>query len=165
MQRPEILARLRERITAFAASRYMGGSAEDLAQDVLLVLHEKYAGVESLEELLPLGLKILRYKIMGQQAKTWRRGEHKQTPVEDMPLPDPGDDPEEMAAKKERLGRLKHALGEMGERCREVFRHKLEGKGFPEIQKIMGAASVNTVYTWDSRCRKELLEKLGGSWR
>ena len=143
----------------------MGGSAEDLAQDVLLVIHEKYPGVDSLEELLPLGIQILRYKIMGQQAKTWRRGEHKQSQVDEMPLPDPGDDPEQMAQKKERLGRLKEALGEMGQRCREVFRLKLEGKGFPEIQRIMGAASVNTVYTWDSRCRKELLEKLGGSWR
>ena len=46
-----LAATLRERIFAFAASRYMGGSAEDLAQDVLLVLHEKYQGVESLEEL------------------------------------------------------------------------------------------------------------------
>jgi len=24
--------------------------------------------------------------------------------------------------------------------------------------------SINTIYTWDFRCRKKLLEKLGGSW-
>jgi RNA polymerase sigma-70 factor (ECF subfamily) len=28
----------------------------------------------------------------------------------------------------------------------------------------MGAATINTVYTWDFRCRQELLERLGGSW-
>ena len=28
----------------------------------------------------------------------------------------------------------------------------------------MGAQSINTVYTWDFRCRKHLLELMGGDW-
>jgi len=44
------------------------------------------------------------------------------------------------------------------------MRLKLQGRTFPEIQKIMGVKSVNTVYTWDSRCRKHLLELMGGDW-
>jgi RNA polymerase sigma-70 factor (ECF subfamily) len=44
------------------------------------------------------------------------------------------------------------------------MRLKLEGKSFVEIQKQMRAGSINTVYTWDFRCRKELLNLLGGSW-
>jgi RNA polymerase sigma-70 factor (ECF subfamily) len=28
----------------------------------------------------------------------------------------------------------------------------------------MGAGSINTVYTWDFRCRQHLLELMGGSW-
>jgi RNA polymerase sigma-70 factor (ECF subfamily) len=44
------------------------------------------------------------------------------------------------------------------------MRLKLQGKAFPEIQKIMGAAAINTIYTWDHRCRKNLLEAMGGSW-
>jgi RNA polymerase sigma-70 factor (ECF subfamily) len=44
------------------------------------------------------------------------------------------------------------------------MRLKLQGKTFPEIQKIMGAAALNTVYTWDHRCRKNLLDLLGGDW-
>jgi len=52
----------------------------------------------------------------------------------------------------------------MGERCRELFRLKLQGRTFAEIQQLLGAASLNTVYTWDHRCRKQLLEALGGSW-
>jgi RNA polymerase sigma-70 factor, ECF subfamily len=39
---------------------------------------------------------------------------------------------------------------------------KLEGKTFPEIQGILGAASINTIYTWDLRCRKQLQERMGG---
>jgi RNA polymerase sigma-70 factor (ECF subfamily) len=41
---------------------------------------------------------------------------------------------------------------------------KLQGKTFPEIQKIMGVEAINTVYTWDHRCRRRLLELMGGSW-
>ena len=52
----------------------------------------------------------------------------------------------------------------LGERCRDLLRLKLEGKTFPEIQKIMGAAAINTIYTWDHRCRKNLLDAMGGDW-
>ena len=62
------------------------------------------------------------------------------------------------------LERLTKALSQVGGRCRELIRLKLEGKSFGEIQKILGAASINTIYTWDFRCRKQLLERLGGSW-
>ena len=37
-------------------------------------------------------------------------------------------------------------------------------EGFPEIQVILEAASLNTVYAWDFRCRKKLLEHMGGTW-
>ena len=55
-------------------------------------------------------------------------------------------------------------MAELGERCRELFRLKLEGYTFPEIQKRLKVAALNTLYTWDFRCRKQLLERLGGSW-
>ena len=54
---------------------------------------------------------------------------------------------------------------DLDDRCREIFRLKLLGKSYVEIQQELGAASINTVYTWDARCRKELLVRLGGSWR
>ena len=28
----------------------------------------------------------------------------------------------------------------------------------------MGVPAINTVYTWDHRCRKNLLELMGGDW-
>src|SRR5439155_27391742 len=51
VQRDEILERLRERIVRFAASKLARDSAEDLAQEVLLVLHEKYPTLERVEDL------------------------------------------------------------------------------------------------------------------
>ena len=69
-----------------------------------------------------------------------------------------------MLERKELLAKLLGGIAKMGERCRELFRLKLQGRSFPEIQGLLGAGSLNTVYTWDHRCRKQLLETLGGSW-
>jgi len=128
------------------------------------VLHEKYAHVVALEDLLPLSLKIVRYKMMGFQQKRVRHGEYTQVPVDELPLADPRNNQAVELERREQIDRLKAALAEMGQRCRELFRLKLEGKTFPEIQSILGAASINTVYTWDFRCRKQMLELMGGGW-
>jgi len=160
----DILSQLRERISGFAASRISRDAAEDLAQEVLMVLHEKYPNVDRLEELLPLSMQIARFKIMSWRNKTYRRNEHNQVQVDELPIADPGESPAARAERRERMERLKIALAGMGDRCRELFRLKLEGHGFPDIQKRMQAASINTVYTWDLRCRKYLLARMGGSW-
>lgn len=164
VSREEILACIRERIVGFAASRMQREAAEDLAQEVLLVLHDKYPAVDSVQELLPLSLQIARFKMMGVRRKIFRRGEHTQISVEEIPIPDTGQNPAAAYERKELTERLKTAIAQMGDRCRELFRHKLEGRTFPEIQHLMGARSINTIYTWDSRCRQHLLELMGGSW-
>jgi RNA polymerase sigma-70 factor (ECF subfamily) len=161
LQRDDLLARLRERIFRFAASRLQRDAAEDLAQEVLLVLHEKYAALDRVEDLLPLSLEIARFKIMGARRKTVRRGEHTQVSVDDLPLASGAADPFDQAAGRQRMERLEVALGELGERCRQLFRLKLQGFTFPEIQKQFGVTSLNTLYTWDFRCRKQLIERLG----
>lgn len=164
MDRAGILERLRERIVRFAASRLSRDAAEDLAQEVLLVLHEKYATLDRIEDLLPLSLEIARFKLWGVRRKAARRGEDHQVSVDDLPLAGSDPDPFQQASRREDLERLESALGELGERCRELFRLKFEGLSFPEIQKRLGVGALNTLYTWDFRCRKQLLEKLGGAW-
>jgi RNA polymerase sigma-70 factor (ECF subfamily) len=164
VERDQILAKLRERILRFAASKLSREAAEDLAQEVMLVLHEKYPTVDRVEELLPLSLEIARFKIMGARRKIVRRGEHTQVSVDDLPLAGGGADPFEQTARRETLERLEKVLAELGERCQMLFRLKLEGLTFPEIQKRLGVTSLNTLYTWDFRCRKQLLERLGGEW-
>ena len=128
------------------------------------MLLEKYAHVVALEDLLPLSLRIVRYKMMGLHQKRTRHGEYTQVPADELPLADPRSNQAVELERREQIDRLKAALAEMGERCRELFRLKLEGKTFPEIQSILGAASINTVYTWDFRCRKQMLELMGGGW-
>jgi len=162
--RSEVLSRLRERIVAFAASRYAGSHAEDLAQEVLVLIHEKYGHLDRLEDLVPLAFQILRFKLAAHRRKAARRGEYDAVDVDSFPPASDAPDPAAVLERKELLARLMGAIARMGERCRELFRLKLQGRSFPEIQNLMGAGTLNTVYTWDHRCRKQLLEDLGGRW-
>jgi RNA polymerase sigma-70 factor, ECF subfamily len=164
VEREEILRKLRERIVAFAASHTSGDIAEDLAQEVLILLHEKYSHVERLEELVPLSLQIARFKIMSLRRKSQRHGEYSQVSITDIQLPDLEANPATLVERKLMLERLARAVSQLGERCRELLRLKLRGKSFGEIQKLMGAQSINTVYTWDFRCRKQVLDLMGGDW-
>jgi RNA polymerase sigma-70 factor, ECF subfamily len=162
--RDEILRKIRERIVAYAASHLSRDVAEDLAQEVLMLLHEKYAHLERVEDLLPLSFQIVRFKMIALRRKTARRGEYDQVSVTDIPIADRNPGPEDYVERKQLMDRLRAALPRLGDRCRELMRLKLEGRTFPEIQKIMGAAALNTVYTWDHRCRRNLLELMGGNW-
>ena len=162
--REELLEKLRERIVGFAASRIQRDAAEDLAQEVLILLHEKYGHLDRLEDLLPLSLKIVRFKMMAYRRKAHRRGEYTQVPVDEIQIAGDGADPLAAAEQREMRERLVAAVAQLGGRCRQLFALKLEGKGFAEIQGILGASSINTIYTWDFRCRKHLLELMGGGW-
>jgi RNA polymerase sigma-70 factor (ECF subfamily) len=101
---------------------------------------------------------------MSQRRKSARRGEYSQVSVADIPLPDLDPSPADRMERKELLERLERAMGQVGERCRQLLRLKLQGKTFAEIQLIMGAGAINTIYTWDHRCRKHVLELMGGGW-
>jgi RNA polymerase sigma-70 factor (ECF subfamily) len=168
MDRTEILARLRERIVRYAASQLQGSSggdlAQDLAQEVLLVLHEKYAELDRVEDLLPLSLEIARLKLWAVRRKRSRRGEDHPVSLDDVAPVSREADPFEQAARREMLARLEAAVAQLGERCRELYRLKLEGYSFVEIQARLKVTALNTLYTWDFRCRKQLLAALGGSW-
>lgn len=129
-----------------------------------MLLCEKYAHITELEDLLPLSFQIVRFKMAAIHRKAERRAERAGVSVDEMPIPDFSMNPGDLAERRELVDRLRQAIGRMGERCRELFRLKLQGKTFPEIQKEMSAASINTIYTWDFRCRQNLLELMDGTW-
>jgi len=158
--REQLLTGLRERIVAYAASRVGRDFAEDLAQEVLLVLETKYGHLETAEDLVPVSFQILRFKMQDLRRKQARRGEFTALDASALPLADLGEGQLAMLEREELLSRLRAALETMEGRCREMFRYKLEGRNFPEIQRLMEAANINTVYTWDFRCRKLLLDQL-----
>jgi DNA-directed RNA polymerase specialized sigma24 family protein len=110
MDRDHILNALRERILAFATLRVSRTQAEDLTQEVLVVLHEKYPRVTELTELVPLAFQVLRFKMLDAHRKSLRRGEYYQESVDDLPLADPGDDPATQLDQKQRVDRLLAAM-------------------------------------------------------
>src|SRR3954471_19040892 len=119
VERNQVLAALRERIVRFAASRLSGGVADgvadDIAQEVLLVLHEKYPSLDRVEDLLPLSIEIARFKILAARRKIARRGENTQVSVDDLALAGSGPDPLEQAVRRERLELLEAALKDLGD--------------------------------------------------
>jgi len=129
-----------------------------------MLLHEKYATLDRPEDLLPLSLQIVRFKIMALRRKAVRRGEYTQVSVTDIPLPDLDANPADALERKEMMERLSNSLEQLEARCRELIRLKLQGKTFAEIREALRAASINTVYTWDHRCRERLLNLMGGDW-
>jgi RNA polymerase sigma-70 factor, ECF subfamily len=159
--REEILGKLRERIVGFAASRIQRDAAEDLAQEVLILLHEKYGHLDRLDDLLPLSLKIVRFKMLAYRRKARRHGEYAQVSPDEVQTPDGGIDALTEMEQQEARERLMAAVGALGERCRKLLALKLEGKSFAEIQRALGVSSINTIYTWDFRCRQQLMESIG----
>jgi RNA polymerase sigma-70 factor (ECF subfamily) len=159
--REDTLRKLRERIVGFAASRIQRDAAEDLAQEVLILLHEKYGHLDRLEDLLPLSLKIVRFKMLAHRRKARRHGEYTQVSVDEIQTPDGSDDALTAMEQRETRERLMAAVAALGERCRRLLALKLEGKSFAEIQIAFGVSSINTIYTWDFRCRQQLIENLG----
>ena len=127
---------------------------------LLILLHEKYGDLDRLEDLLPLSLKIVRFKMMAHRRKARRHGEFTQVSAEEIQMPDGRTDALTAMEQHEARERLMAAIAGMGERCRKLLALKLEGKSFAEIQAILGANSLNTIYTWDFRCRQQLIESM-----
>ena len=142
----------------YATSRVGRDAAEDLAQDTLMLLNQKYAHLSSRDDLVPLAVRIMQFKI-----RTLRRGNRPgEVPPDDVPIPDTAPGPETTAHFEELRRKLLTAIETLGPRCREIFSLKLLGYNFIEIKERMGANSIDTIYTWDFRCRKDL-KKLTGA--
>ena len=164
MDRSAILSILRERIVGYAASRIGRDSAEDLAQDVLILLEEKYPQVSAIAELVPLSLQIARFKLAAIYRKSARRGEATQVSVDEIQIPDLSHDTADEYERREMMTRLAAAINQLPPRCREIIRWKLQGHDFGAIQKLLKLGSINTVYSQDFRCRKQLVELMGGAY-
>lgn len=164
MVETSVLSLIRERVLVFTASRTGRDTAEDIAQETMLVLHNRYSHLTEAGDLVPLAIQIARFKISAYFRKVRRRGENNAISVDELQLPNGEVDPDTLAIRRQLMERLRTALPRLGDRCRQLFRLKLEGLSFPQIQSELKAGSINTVYTWDLRCRKSLLELVGGQW-
>lgn len=162
--RDAALETLRRRILAAARRRVREpADAEDLTQEVLLLLTTRYADVDDPGERVALALGILRKKRADLWRKAARHGEASAEDAADLPLPHEGPGPDTLAADRERLRLFVAAASRLDGRCREILRRKIQGASFVEIAAELGRP-VNTVYSWDWRCHRRLRRLLGDRW-
>jgi RNA polymerase sigma factor (sigma-70 family) len=173
LTREAVLERVRARILGAARRDLSPADAEDLTQEALVLLTTKYAHVEAPEQLVALGVKIVRFK----KSALWRKARRRRE-AGDVPVPAPaedgtdplanvasGDDPdaETIARDRQRVRLLAEAVTQLSGRCRDLLRRKLEGHSFVEIAARLGRP-VNTIYSWDRRCHQRLRKLLGAQW-
>jgi RNA polymerase sigma factor (sigma-70 family) len=161
--RGETLEHLRVRLVAWACQRLDRSDAEDLTQDVLVLLTTKYAQAPE-DQLLPIALGIAWKLRAARWRKVRRRGEHLAVDAAEASLPDVGRGPEEAAEIQQLTEQLRAAIRKLSGRCRELMRLKLEERTFPEIAEIL-RAKLGTVYSWDHRCLQNLREQLATKGR
>ena len=125
------------------------------------MLIQKYSHVVRIEDLLPLAIQTMKFKMLGYRRKMRRSGIEGAVPVEDIQLASQERDASEEMERREKSDRLIAAVNKLGDRCRELYRHKLEGRGYEEIRVLMGAKTAGAVYTWDFRCREQLKQQMG----
>lgn len=164
LSRDTVLEALRSRVLAAARRRVASpADAEDLTQEVLLLLATKYPDVHDPLQLVALGVGILRRKRADHWRKATRRGETTAEDASALPLPDARPSPETITTDRERVRVLGEAVTQLGDRCRELLRRKLDGQSFVEIAAEL-KTPVNTVYSWDFRCHQRLRQLLGRRW-
>jgi RNA polymerase sigma-70 factor (ECF subfamily) len=158
--RDQVMEQVRERIFRYSSSRIGAEKADDLTQDALMLLITKYRHLDSPADLIPVGIRIMQFLIKGGKRDYAARREVDF--LERAEVLDFEADPEEKARATQHQRRLMAAVDRLGPRCRELFLLKLEGYNFLEIKEKMAAKSINTVYTWDFRCKDDLRRVDGG---
>jgi RNA polymerase sigma-70 factor (ECF subfamily) len=152
---------VRERIFRYAASRIGREDAEDLAQAAMMVLNRKYSDKDSVDEILKIAIGIMKRLLLAYYGS----GKIETVPAESITARDDAPDPEQQARFRQLQANIMQAIEKLGGRCRQLFLLKLDGYTFQEIGKKLGANTIDTVYTWDFRCKRDLarLLELGGA--
>jgi RNA polymerase sigma-70 factor, ECF subfamily len=129
--------------------------ARDVAQDVFVRLYERldsFSGGVTFKAWL---LRMARNASIDRLRRVKARPPVSDVAVEDAMLSS-GDDPESNAALEARQRLLRRAIGQLGDKNREVLLLKeIQGLGFEEVAQLLGLP-VGTVKSRSSRARLEL---------
>lgn len=154
----EFLATLRVRLFEYAAYKGVRGRADDVVQETMLTLLEKYGELPTRPDVVRVAYTICRYKVL----ESFHGRQHEPLP-DHLPVADPTPSIDASLAEAQVRARdqrrVRAALQELCERCRQLFKLRLQMRQTDEIARIMGAAE-STVYVWEHRCRKRMLAAL-----
>jgi RNA polymerase sigma-70 factor (ECF subfamily) len=158
--RSQVLALIRERILIYGTSHVGRDSAEDLAQDTLLLIEQRYSHLGQIGDLLPVAIRIMSFKLKSFRRSVGRR-RVSDTPVDEMPLADGDPDAATQLETAELKTKIYDALDKLGSRCKRLFLLKLEGHRLPQIREMLGASTMQQLYMWDFRCRESMRQLIG----
>jgi RNA polymerase sigma-70 factor (ECF subfamily) len=159
MDRDRILEQIRARILRWATSKMGVERAQDLAQEVMIVLIEKYSHLDDVEDLLPVAFQTAKFKWVAQIRKIRRRGEDQYLPIEESILASREPGPDDQILERERRQALLTAVGRLTGQCQELLTLQLAGTSLIEIIRQLGVPS-GTIYARSNRCRKALRGEL-----
>jgi len=163
LAREDDLRRISARIVEYATFKLQGdrSAAEDLAQETVVLLNTKYAHLGSLNEMVGCAINIVKNKLFGVWRERARQsqfvpvGTHEEGGVD---IVDPLSEirsVREHSELAELQGRIKKALESCKPRCRALLTLLLDGYSQVEIARLINRP-VNTIYTWVSRCVRQL---------
>jgi RNA polymerase sigma factor (sigma-70 family) len=150
-ERDELFRKLRERIVSILTRRFGRERAEDIAQDVMVILARRYPHVNS-EEIDKVAWTIMGYLKLEQVRNHWRLT---QEPEGGFVLADAKPAIDIELIRRERYKWLAARILQLKQGCRKLIRLRLEEKTSEEIGSEMGM-SVGAVNTSLSRCLKRL---------
>lgn len=135
--------------------RNLGASptdAEDLSQEVFVVVHRKLAGFEGRSKM-----QTWLYSICLRTMSDWRRrAVRREQPTEEPAAGQAGPDLEAELVRRERLAKLRGALGQLDEDKRNVFvLFELEQLSMKEVAEAVGCP-LQTAYARLYAARNEL---------
>jgi RNA polymerase sigma-70 factor (ECF subfamily) len=161
-EKEAILKMIFERITGYATLKIRNvDEARFLAQDTIMLIttDPRYTPLEKEQDLLPVAITVAHYKIL----EWFRRRERNFLSTDDLAntLIDKGPKQDEALDSKRFQERIYACIDKLGEKCRKLLLLKINGYTFEEIRRHFRIDRINTIYTWDFRCRKALRDLLG----
>jgi len=135
-------------------------SNEDLVQEALMIIYEKYKAIEFERGILPWAYGVLDRVMSGDYRTKTRRDNILNTHINEViRIHDSYDSAEDHFASTEMAGELWDAMSQLNNKEKEIFKLKLEGFSGEEIQKQLGISrTVMDVSVF--RGRKKLRKKL-----
>jgi len=166
----ESLRTVRQRILGFLIARgHDRTEAEDVAQDCMVALLDRYREVRDGQEMIKLGVRIAFNRICQVYRDRKRVAPISEAAVDQMEFrsprnPDSGRRIEEKVECRDIVDRVVRGMLGLQPRCRELLRLLLiEQKSSDEIRAAMGIES-NYLYVLRERCFRALRRSAGGSF-
>ncbi|HKE25658.1 MAG TPA: sigma-70 family RNA polymerase sigma factor [Bryobacteraceae bacterium] len=155
------LALIRQRILAYVQRRLVPreadfAEAEEIAQNAIVVLWERYPGKRQLSEMMGIAIGTARHKIA-----QFRRDRERVSRAAADGLSASDSSLFEHVAARESADRFLRAMLQLPPRCRELLRLKLvEQQEYAEIRLRMGISG--NIYQMVKRCHQAMLRLVGG---